>query len=233
MQETSASADAEPSQTLADALARRGISLDEPVVDKLDAYCRTLWGWNEKINLTRHTTYDKFAARDVVDSLRIAAVLAQGERVLDLGTGAGVPGVVLAIARPDLRVTLSESVGKKARAVSDMVAALGLKVAMHHGRGEELLARRKFDTVVVRAVAPLTKLLTWFKPHWNSLGRMLIVKGPQWVEERGEARHLGLFNTLELRKRDAWIMEGTESESVLLEIWPKSREPRLAGVDGG
>ncbi len=204
--------------TLAAALARHAIDLPQGQVDLLDRYARLLWQWNEKLNLTRHTDYEKFVARDLVDSLTLARFLEQGERVLDVGTGGGVPGVVLAVVRDDLRVELCESVGKKARAVGDIVAALGLPVPVHHGRAEGLLGPRRYDTLVVRAVARLPKLLTWFAPHWDRFGRLLIVKGPGWVEERGEARHLGLMHGLALRKLASYPLPGTESESVLLQV---------------
>ncbi|MBI2824071.1 MAG: 16S rRNA (guanine(527)-N(7))-methyltransferase RsmG [Planctomycetia bacterium] len=206
---------------MAAALARHGIGLPDEQVAVLDRYCRLLWDWNEKLNMTRHTDYEKFVARDVVDTLQFSAATEPVERVLDVGTGGGVPGVVLAILRPDLAVTLSESVGKRARVVESIVRELGLAIPVHHGRAEELLAHERFDSLLVRAVAPLPKLLRWFAPFWGSFDRLLVIKGPAWVEERHEAREAGLFRDLKLRKLAAWPLPGTESESVLLEIRPK------------
>src|SRR5436189_2404112 len=111
--------DAEDS--LAAALARHGIELPAAQVERLDRYCRLLWDWNTKLNLTRHTDNEKFVGRDLVDSLQLASHLRAEEEVLDVGTGGGVPGVVLAILRPDLKVALCDSVGKKARAVESIV----------------------------------------------------------------------------------------------------------------
>lgn len=199
-------------------LARCAIDLPPPQVEMLDRYARLLWQWNKKLNLTRHTDYGKFVARDLVDSLAFAQFLEEGERVLDVGTGGGVPGVVLAIVRDDLRVELSESVGKKSRAVADIVAQLGLPIPVHHARAEELLATRQYNTLVIRAVARLRKLLEWFNPHWNQFERLLILKGPRWTEERGEARHRGLMHDLALRKLMSYPLPGTESESVLLQV---------------
>ncbi|HBO44401.1 MAG TPA: 16S rRNA (guanine(527)-N(7))-methyltransferase RsmG [Planctomycetaceae bacterium] len=208
----------QPAETLAAALAEQAIELPTRQVARLDDYCRLLWEWNEKINLTRHTDYSKFVARDVVDSLAIAAQLEQGEAILDVGSGGGVPGIVLAIVRPDLKVTLSESVGKKARVLDDLVERLRLRVDVYHGRAEARLARRKFDTIVIRAVARMNKLVTWFEPHWKHIGRIVMVKGPSWVEERGEARHLGLMHELDLRKLAAYNTPGTDAESVVLQL---------------
>jgi 16S rRNA (guanine527-N7)-methyltransferase len=205
------------------ALAGHGIELPDEQAARLAEYCRVAWEWNEKLNLTRHTDFEKFVSRDLVDSRMIAEQLANRERVLDVGTGGGVPGVVLAIIRPDLRVTLSESIGKKARAVADIVQRLGLDlhVPVHQGRAEELLGPKRFDSLVVRAVAPLPKLLTWFAPHWSRFGRLLVIKGPAWVEERHAAREKNLLKLLQLRKLATWPLPGTHSESVLLEIKPR------------
>ena len=207
--------------TLAAALARHQIEIPEPQVMLLDRYCELLWEWNAKINLTRHTDYEKFVTRDLVDSLAIAEFLGPDERVLDVGTGGGVPGIVLAIVREDLDVWLCESVGKKAKAVAAIVEQLGLSVPVAHARAEELLEKDHFDTLVVRAVARLRKLLSWFEPHWDSFERLLILKGPAWVEERNEARHHGLLRRLALRKLTEYPLPGTDSKSVLLQIYPK------------
>ena len=210
--------------TLPLALIRHGLALPPEQVAQLDRYCRLLWDWNEKLNLTRHTDYEKFVARDLVDSLALAEQLSPGERVLDVGTGGGVPGVVLAIVRPDLAVELCESVAKRAKVVADIVRELGLAVSVHHAPVQSVLAARSYDTLVARAVAPLPKVLTWLAPHWGQFGRLLIIKGPKWVEERGEARHRGLMRSLVLRRVKAYPLAGTDSESVVLAITPKGTD---------
>jgi 16S rRNA (guanine527-N7)-methyltransferase len=208
---------------LAAAMAEHGIELPAEQVARLERYCRLLWEWNAKLNLTRHTDYRKFVARDLVDSLAFAESLERGERILDVGTGGGVPGVVLAVVRPDLDVSLAESVAKRARAVADIVDRLELNVPVHTARAEELLGRWECNTLVARAVAPLPKLLRWLRPRWDAFDRLLVIKGPAWVEERGEARHLGLLRNLALRKLKSYPLPGTESESVLLQICPRDR----------
>ncbi len=212
-----------PPDNLAAAMARHGIELPGPQVDLLERYCELLWEYNAKINLTRHTNYEIFVARDLVDSLAFAEFLRSGEKILDVGTGGGVPGVVLAIVRSDLDVVLCESVGKKARAVAEIVGRLGLKVPVFHGRAEEFLADRKTNTLVIRAVAQLPKLLNWFQPHWDSFDRMLLLTGPSWVGQRGEARHHGLLRNLALRKLASYPLPGTKSQSVLLQICQKGK----------
>lgn len=213
----------ETNDNLAAVMAQHGLQLPEEQVNLLERYCTLLWDWNTKLNLTRHTDYEKFVTRDLTDSLAFAQFLEPKERILDVGTGGGVPGVVLAIVRPDLAVELCESVGKKARAVSDIVSQLGLHVPMRTVRVEQLLEERRYNTLVVRAVARLAKLLEWFRPHWDRFDRLLVLKGPAWVEERGEARHLGFLHDLALRKLTSYPLPGTDSESVLLQLCPKVR----------
>ena len=209
-----------PDDNLLIALQRHHIELPQDQIARLESYCRLLWDWNSKINLTRHTDFEKFVTRDLVDSQAFARFLSPGETVLDVGTGGGVPGVVLAILRDDLKISLCESVGKKSKAVADIVEKLELPIPMLNARAEDILVDRCFDTLVIRAVARLKKLLEWFKPHWSAFGRMLVLKGPSWIDERGEARHFGLMHGLALRKLESYPLPGTESESVLLQISP-------------
>lgn len=216
----------EGSQTLAEALdkydviAKYGVINDDQI-QLLTDYCGMLWEWNERMNLTRHTTWDKFVSRDLIDTLELSQLLEEGETVLDVGTGGGVPGIPLAILRPDLTIGLAESVVKKARAVQGIVVELGLEMTFFEGRAEAALQDYGFDTLFCRAVGPLWKILFWFEHEWQSIGRILAIKGPNWVEERKEARHKGLLRDLELRKVATYPMPDTESESVILSIMPK------------
>ena len=202
-------------------MQQQAIELPADQVRQLDAYCQLLWEWNERINLTRHNTYEKFVARDVRDSIELARLLEPDEEILDVGTGGGVPGIPLAILRPDVQVSLCESVAKKAKAVDDIVQRLGLSVPVYHDRAENVLEDLRFSSVVVRAVAPIPKLLKWFAPHWQSIGRLLLTKGPQWVSERGTARHLGLMANLSLRRVCSYPLPDSDAESVILQIEPK------------
>jgi 16S rRNA (guanine527-N7)-methyltransferase len=199
-------------------LTARQINVDGEQTEKLDDYRRLLWSWNERMNLTRHTTLEKFVDRDVVDSYELSKLLERGERILDVGTGGGVPGLVVAILRPDLSMSVCESTQKKARAVEAMVADVGLPVRVFPNRAEEVLEITTFDTLIARALAPLAKILGWLQSHWDAFDRLLLIKGRSWVDERSEARQAGLLRGFELRKAATYESPGTGAESVILSI---------------
>lgn len=213
------------SRTLDEALQKFNIKLPSKKVRLLDEYCNLLWTWNEKLNLTRHTTYDKFVSRDLVDSIHLAALLQKGEHVLDVGSGGGVPGLVVAILRPDVIVELCEATGKKAEALGKMIDELKLDVNVWYAKAQDLVNERPFHTLTIRAVDRMCKLLTMFRSSWNSFNRILMIKGPRWVDERGEARHYNLFNSLALRKVDEYIVsvDGEDFNSVILQVCQKKK----------
>lgn len=215
-----------PNDTLAAALSRHAIVLPAEQVAQLDHYCKLLWDWNEKLNLTRHTTYEKFVTRDLADTLQLAGLVHPQEEILDVGSGGGVPGLTLAIVRPDLEVTLSDSTGKKTRVLQDMVKKLKLHVPVFNARTETLLEDTRWDALTIRAVGPLWQLLTWFRPHWKSIHRLLVIKGPKWKEEQAEASRRGLLRELELKVAADYPLAGTESNSVILKIWHQGNRER-------
>ncbi|MFP6750166.1 MAG: 16S rRNA (guanine(527)-N(7))-methyltransferase RsmG [Pirellulaceae bacterium] len=198
-----------------------------PMQQQLEQYCRLLWSRNKHLNLTRHTDYEKFVSRDLLDSLQLSALIPAGQEVLDVGSGGGVPGIVLSILRPDLEITLAESVTKKAEALNQIIEKLGLPIPVHNSRAESLLEDLRFDLLVSRAVGPLWKICYWFQSSWHEFQCILAIKGPRWVEERTEARQRGLLANVQLRKATSYPMPGTESESVILKIWLASREEPL------
>ena len=219
----------ELARAIADEAQRLGLAVPSESTQRLAAYAASLWSWNERLNLTRHTDVEKFVSRDVADAVAIAPHLAANEHVLDVGTGGGVPGVILAILRPDLRVELCDSVAITAKAVREIVAESGLAIPVHEGAAQGIVmkaatGKNRFDTLVVRAVAPLIKLLGWFEPLCESYSRLLVIKGPRWEDEKGEARHKGFVKKVTVRRIAAWPIRGSDNESVLLEI--RRRAPK-------
>lgn len=182
-----------------------------------------MWTWNEKVNLTRHLEWDDFVGKDLKDVTQLSQLLEPGERILDVGSGGGVPGLPLSLLRPDLKVELAESVGKKAAILEDLKKACGAAVVVHAERGEAVIDRKPFDVVTCRGVGSLAKLLRWLDGRWDSVGRVLAFKGPKWADERGEARHYGLLKGLQLRKAATYETVGRGGECVILKIQPEEQ----------
>ena len=132
-------------------------------------------------------------ARHFPESLAFAAALPPVSRLLDVGSGGGLPGIVIAIARPDIEVHLLEATGKKARFLQEVTAALGLRVEVHHGRAEDLVSGPllgTFEVVTARAVAPLDRLAAWCAPYLAPGGTLHAIKGERWSEELEASRPL-------------------------------------------
>ena len=111
--------------------------------------------------------------------------------------------------------------------MEDIVGEMGLTVPVYASRAEEVLQIATFDTLVARALAPLSKILLWLRPHWDAFDRLLLIKGPAWVEERAEARQQGRLRGLELRKAATYQTPRTNAESVILKITRAVRRHRI------
>jgi 16S rRNA (guanine527-N7)-methyltransferase len=122
--------------------------------------------------------------RHVLNCLAISSLVPRGSRVADLGSGAGLPGVVLGIARPDLDLTLVEPLERRANFLTEVVGELGLThVRVVRARAEELDGQFLFDVVTARALAPLERLLGWAMPLVAPSGVLLAMKGSSAAEE--------------------------------------------------
>lgn len=160
-------------------------------------YAKELAEWNEKFNLTAIKTPAEVEIKHFADSVSCLLALRNGNgslRVIDVGTGAGFPGLPLKIMCPDLRLTLVESVGKKVTFLNHMVTALGFKdVQVIQGRAEELgqqpAHREKYDWAVARAVAEMRTLLEYLLPLAKKGGKVLAQKGESAPVEAQAAEH--------------------------------------------
>ncbi len=127
--------------------------------------------------------------RHLVNCAVLAEVIPQDARVCDIGTGAGLPGLVLAIARPDLSVTLVEPLHRRTTFLTEAIAALGLeRCDVQRLRAEQLHGTERFDVVTSRAVAPLSRLLGWSMPLVAPTGALVAMKGARAAAEIEEAR---------------------------------------------
>ncbi|HMO15128.1 MAG TPA: 16S rRNA (guanine(527)-N(7))-methyltransferase RsmG [Pirellulaceae bacterium] len=200
-------------------LERFKIELPTDCVDRLSDYASLVWEQNKTLNLTRHTTAEKFVLRDVLDTIELSKLIHHGEEVLDIGRGGGVPGLTLAMMRPDLQISLCDSVAKKANAVQQIARSLELDVAIYPMRAEELLEASRFDVCTARAVGSIAKLCRWLDRVWLEVGRLLAVKGPKWKEERDEAAALGLMKRVKIKVATEYTTPEINAQNFILKIW--------------
>lgn len=143
---------------------------------------------NRHFNLTRITSPGEAAIKHVLDSVIPWRLFASARHVLDAGTGAGFPGIPLALALPETRFTLAESIQKKARFVDAAVAKLGLpNVVVMPRRAEEIWRDNGIDLITARALAPLSRALGLFAPALKAGRKILLYKGPDVEQEITEA----------------------------------------------
>jgi 16S rRNA (guanine527-N7)-methyltransferase len=151
--------------------------------DKFDRLLDELERWNRKVNLTAVRDRGQMQTLHIADSL-VAGPLIEGERVLDVGTGAGFPGLPLAISQPERQFTLLDSNNKKIRFVEHAVALLGLgNVTVVRARAEDYAPGHRFDTVIARAVAATPQLLELAGHHVREDGVFVALKGRYPAEE--------------------------------------------------
>ncbi len=175
-------------------LAAIGVTLDAETLGRLGAFLARLLAMNEQMNLTAITEPAEAWTRHILDALTLVAPLADlraGARVLDVGSGGGVPALPLAIARPDLAFTLLDSTAKKTAFLSAVAEALEIpNVTVITGRAESLAGgelRESFDAVTARAVAKVAALLPWTAPFAKPGGRLLFIKGERADQELADA----------------------------------------------
>lgn len=171
-----------------------GIELDERMLDCFQTYMDMLLDWNGRMNLTAITEPKEIIVKHFLDSLLVlmAVDLPQGATVIDVGTGAGFPGIPLKIVRPDLQLTLLDSLNKRVQFLEAVSQALHQDNKCIHGRAEDVSRmpdhRECYDVSLARAVASLPALSEYCVPFVKTGGRFLALKGYEIQEELSHSK---------------------------------------------
>ncbi len=165
--------------------------LDQTALKRLEKYADLLVEWNEKINLTAILDPEGIAVKHFLDCLMIFKYIdiPKGASVIDIGTGAGFPGVVMKIARPDIKLTLMDSLQKRITFLDTLCSELGLDVVTIHSRAEEIKPQQRegYDFAVARAVANMRVLSEYCMPYVRVGGSFVAMKGSTAADEAKEA----------------------------------------------
>jgi 16S rRNA (guanine527-N7)-methyltransferase len=182
-------------QLLADGCAQMGLGLSEMQISQFDRYLSLLLEWNEKFNLTAITDPREVIIQHFLDSVSVLklALIQDGASVLDMGSGAGFPGIPLKIMLPGIRLTMVDAVQKKTVFLQEVIRYLDLNQSEAiHARAEDLgkaeRQREAYDLVVSRAVAELRVLLEYCMPFVKTGGFFVSHKGPGAAEEMEQAK---------------------------------------------
>jgi 16S rRNA (guanine527-N7)-methyltransferase len=192
------------------------------LVDELAGFCAVLAAANKRLNLTGITDPQGLAVRHVLDSLTALPLLDGVSSLMDLGSGGGLPGIPLAMARPSLRVTLVESRQRKAAALVGIVDQLGLgpRVDVACERGERWLVDHAVDAVVTRAAGPAAEVLARLSAVRQRFGRLILMKGPRGDEELAAlGTRLAGWGFSTVRRAVATLPDGA-GRRVLLQLDP-------------
>jgi len=180
-----------------------GFELDDSKLKKLEIYKNMLIEWNEKINLTSITDEYQIIVKHFIDSLECTKYIKENDNIIDVGTGAGFPGVVIGILFDGkVDITLLDSLNKRLIFLKELIEKLELKnIDIVHGRAEDKandeLYREKYDIVVARAVASLSALCECTSPYAKTKGRCLYMKGDNIQQEIDLCKNA--FNKLNIR----------------------------------
>jgi 16S rRNA (guanine527-N7)-methyltransferase len=172
------------SQVLEEGTRALQLDLQEQQLNRLMDYLALLAKWNSVYNLTAVRDPSLMVTQHLLDSLAVVPAFAQAREVLDVGAGGGLPGIVLAIARPDMKVSLIDTVHKKTAFLTQVKAELGLSnVTVHTARVEQLQVPHRFDVITSRAFAELADFVNWSGHLLAPGGRFIAMKGVMPADE--------------------------------------------------
>lgn len=196
-----------------------GVEVTDKQAEQFQTYMKLLLEWNEKMNLTAITEPKAVAVKHFLDSILLLPHLEQGNTLIDVGTGAGFPGVPLKIMRPDLQLTLLDSLNKRLLFLQESLDRLGMEAALVHARAEEggrqKALRMRFSIATARAVAPLSLLCEYCLPFLQMDGVFLAMKGPEPEPEIDAAEHAISLLGCELAGVEKFTLPGGDARSVV------------------
>ena len=175
------------SAVLGEGIAAMGLDVSPAQQDKLMNYLALMFKWNAVYNLTSLRDPMQMVTHHLLDSLAAVPAFAAAHNVLDVGSGGGLPGIVLAIVRPDMKVSMIDTVHKKTAFLTQVKAELGLaNVTVYTARVEQLQVSDKFDVITSRAFADLSDFVNWSSHLLADGGRYIALKGvaPKDEQER-------------------------------------------------
>ena len=205
--------------TLLEGLPRLGLDLSEKTADTLCAFGAAVVEQNKVMNLTAITEPDQVAKLHLLDSLSILAVKdLKGKRMVDVGCGAGFPGVPVKIACPEVELTLLDSLGKRMNWLETVLPQLGVEAQCVTARAEEFVTgcREQYDFATSRAVARLNILLELTAPYVKVGGKILAMKGTAAHEELAEAKNAIKRLGLQLERVEEFPVDGTAHTVIVL-----------------
>lgn len=201
-----------PAEKITKAVSPFGIVLSDEQLQKFDTYGDFLVEYNNKVNLTAITAPDEIAVKHFADSVIPLALtdIPEGARLIDVGTGAGFPGVALKIARPDIELTLLDSLNKRLVFLGELSEKLGQENTLVHYRAENAgidpNLREKFDCATSRAVAQLAVLCEYCLPLVKVGGKMIALKGGDCAAEISAAENAIKLLGGRLRKAEEYFL---------------------------
>ena len=205
---------------LNEGIAALGLDLSADQTEKLLDYLALLAKWNSVYNLTSVRDPMQMLTLHVLDSLAAVPAFAQAKNVLDVGAGGGLPGMVLAIARPDVKVSMIDTVHKKTAFLNQVKAELELtNVTVYTKRVEQLEVKTKFDVITSRAFADLSDFVNWSGHLLDDGGQFIALKGTAPAEERER-----LPEPWKVQKLEPLQVPGLEAERHLVFIKSQSEE---------
>lgn len=222
-----------------DNLTELDIELSDIQLEQFYIYMNMLIEWNKVMNLTAITEPKEIIVKHFIDSLTILEKFEKDSKIIDVGTGAGFPGIPIKIAYPETKIILLDSLNKRIKFLNEVITKLELKnINAVHGRAEEYGKnkdyREKFEIAVARAVAPLNVLLEYLMPFIKVNGKCICMKGANSAEEVKNSTNAINILGGELIETPEFFIPNTDIKRKIIEIKKiksiEEKYPRKAGI---